>query len=182
MARIPLDHPRTLMVRLAEMYSRRKYGAVLEPGLAALHNRKVLRTVIRTESSAAGWDRLPTTLKGLAVMVPAAEIGCSWCMDFGYWEFHHAGVAREKLRDVPVWRDSDAYTAAERRVMEYAAAMTETPPAVSDEMVEGLRADLTDGQLVELTYLVALENQRSRVNSALGLTSQGFRATCELPA
>lgn len=35
--------------------------------------------------------------------------------------------------------------------------------------------------LVELTMMVAVENQRSRFNSALGLTSQGFRHRCEVP-
>ena len=30
--------------------------------------------------------------------------------------------------------------------------------------------------------MVAVENQRSRFNSALGLTSQGFKDRCELPA
>jgi hypothetical protein len=33
---------------------------------------------------------------------------------------------------------------------------------------------------MELTSLVALENMRSRSNAALGLTSQGFKAECEL--
>jgi alkylhydroperoxidase family enzyme len=65
-------------------------------------------------------------------------------------------------------------------VLEYAEAMTATPPTVTDELVESLRKDLSDEQLVELTALVALENQRSRTNAALGLTSQGFKEFCEL--
>jgi alkylhydroperoxidase family enzyme len=65
-------------------------------------------------------------------------------------------------------------------VLEYAEAMTETPPAIADELVERLRARLDDEQLVELTSLIALENMRSRTNAALGLESQGFKATCDL--
>ena len=38
------------------------------------------------------------------------------------------------------------------------------------------------GQLVELTAIVAVENLRSRINAALGLTAQGFRDQCEIPA
>ena len=44
-----------------------------------------------------------------------------------------------KMRDVPRWRDSDVYTDLERQVMAYAEAVTATPPAVTDEMVAGLR-------------------------------------------
>ena len=46
---------------------------------------------------------------------------------------------------------SDVYTPLERKVLEYAEAMTATPPKVTDEMVAGLRADLDDAQVVELT-------------------------------
>jgi alkylhydroperoxidase family enzyme len=49
-------------------------------------------------------------------------------------------------------------------------------------MVEALRRHLDDAQLVELTAIVAVENLRSRINSALGLTAQGFTDRGELPA
>ena len=180
MSRIPLEHPRTPVVRIAEWWSRRKYGDVLDPGKAALHNRGVLTTLLLTEGTVKLWRGLDPTLKALATMAAAARIECSWCLDFGYWEFTHGGVDQAKLRDVPRWRDSDAYTDLERRVMAYAEAMTATPPEVTDAQVAALRQNLGDKALVELTAMVALENQRSRTNSALGLTSQGFKETCEL--
>ncbi|WP_328991934.1 carboxymuconolactone decarboxylase family protein [Kribbella sp. NBC_01245] len=180
MARIPLENRRTPMVRFVQWWSRRKYGAQLEPGLVALHNRRVFRTMMLTEGSVTRWNSLDPTLAALATMAPAAMIGCSWCMDFGYWEYHHRGVPVAKLRDVSGWRDSTVYTELERKVLAYAEAMTATPPEVTDEMVEELRADLTDEQLVELTALIALENQRSRSNAAAGLTGQGFKEQCEL--
>jgi alkylhydroperoxidase family enzyme len=60
--------------------------------------------------------------------------------------------------------------------------MTQTPPQVTDEMVADLRTRFTDAEVVELTATIALENQRSRTNTALGLTSQGFRDHCDLPS
>jgi len=182
MARIPLDPPRTLVYRLAEWYSRRTYGAVLDPGAAMAHNPRVLLTNARFERSLQRWDRLDPTLEALAVMASAVTIGCSWCVDFGYWISTSKGVDPAKLRDVPRWRDSDAYTALERRVIAYAEAMSTTPPGVTDGMVAELRRELDDAALVELTMMVAVENSRSRFNAALGLTSQGFRDRCELPA
>jgi hypothetical protein len=58
--------------------------------------------------------------------------------------------------------------------------MTATPPEVTDEMAEALRTELGDDAFVELTMMVAVENERSRFNNALGLTSQGFKDHCEL--
>ena len=182
MARIPLDPPRSPLVRLAEWYSRRRFGAVLDPGAAIGHNPRVLLTYARHETSLARWNRLDPTLKSLAVMASAVTLGCSWCVDFGYWESTRRGVDPRKLREVPRWRDSDAFSDLERAVMAYAEAMTTTPLGVTDEMVARSRRDLDDAALVELTMMVAVENSRSRFNSALGLTSQGFSDRCALPA
>ena len=182
MARIPLDPPRTLLTRLADWYSRRAYGAVLDPGAAMAHNPRVLLSNARFERSVQRWNRLDPTLEALAVMASAVTIGCSWCVDFGYWISTSKGVEPAKLRDVPRWRDSGVYTDLERRVIAYAEAMSTTPPTVTDEMVADLRGELDDPTLVELTMMVAVENSRSRFNAALGLTSQGFRDRCELPA
>ena len=66
-------------------------------------------------------------------------------------------------------------------MLEYAEAMTATPPDVSDELAETLRTDLGNDAFVELSMIIAVENERSRFNSALGLTSQGFKDRCELP-
>ena len=182
MSRIPLNHKPTLLLRIAEIYSKRRYGAVLEPGLALLHNRKVLITLIAYENKVARWDTLDPTVKAVATLAAAAEIGCGWCLDFGFWESFHLGVDPVKLRDITDWQRSTAYDERERAAIRYAVAMTQTPPEVTDDMVADLRARFSDAELVELTAMIAVENQRSRTNAALGLTSQGFRDYCDLPS
>ena len=183
MARISLDPPRTLSYRIASRFSRRRYGTVLDPVAALAHNRQVGLAYGLFELQVERWRTLDQGLKDLAVMMAAATIGCSWCMDFGYWEsvMQHDGPA-EKIRAVPHWRDSGAFSERERLVLEYAEAMTATPPSVTDEMTERLSRHLSQAQLVELTAIVAVENLRSRINAALGLTAQGFKDRCEIPA
>ncbi|MEU1023506.1 carboxymuconolactone decarboxylase family protein [Streptomyces sp. NPDC005900] len=180
MARISLTPRRTLFFRLMEWYSERTYGKVLDPGRALAHHPRALWTYLRFEQGVAKWNKLDADLKELAVLASAASIGCAWCMDFGYWESHRRGMDPRKLRDVPAWRDSEAYTPLERDVMEYAEAMTANPPTVGDELAERLRTRLGEPAFVELTAMIAVENYRSRFNSALGLTSQGFKDACDL--
>jgi alkylhydroperoxidase family enzyme len=48
-------------------------------------------------------------------------------------------------------------------------------------MVTGLLQHLTEAQLVELTTIIAVENQRARINDALGITAQEFKQYCEIP-
>ncbi|ATL32176.1 carboxymuconolactone decarboxylase family protein [Streptomyces formicae] len=180
MARISLTPRRTPFFRIMEWYSRRTYGKVLDPGKALAHHPRALWSYLRFEQSLAKWNKLDEGLKQLAVMASSASIGCSWCMDFGFWESHRRGMDAHKLHDVPAWRDSDAYTPLERDVMEYAEAMSATPPTVDDDLAERLRTRLGEPAFVELTSMVAMENYRSRFNSALGLTSQGFKDSCDL--
>jgi AhpD family alkylhydroperoxidase len=180
-ARVPL-RTEGLLARAVSWYSRRSYGAEMEPMQALLNHRKVMLTIARFEMSLAKWDTLDRDLKELAQLSVASQIGCSWCMDFGYYVSRTNGMAREKLEQVATWRESTVFSALERKVLEYAEAMTATPPTVTDEMVAGLREDLSDAQVVELTSMVSVENIRSRTNAALGLTSQGFKAQCDLPA
>jgi alkylhydroperoxidase family enzyme len=85
----------------------------------------------------------------------------------------------DRISLVPAWRDHvDAFGELELWVMEYAEAMTDTEPTVTDALAGKLLGRLGEPAFVELTAIVAVENLRSRINSALGLTSQGFSDTC----
>jgi alkylhydroperoxidase family enzyme len=72
------------------------------------------------------------------------------------------------------------FTPLERAVMEYAEAMSRTPVTVTDEMVAGLRRELGDAALVELTAVIAFANFTTRPNVALGIESDGFADACGL--
>src|SRR3954463_7136798 len=123
MARISLDPPRTPLYRLTEWYSRRRFGTVADPAAAMGHDPRVLLGNAGFEMSVEKWRALDPTLKDLAVMATAVTVGCSWCVDFGYWIGTGKGTDPAKLRDVPRWRDSDRYTDLERLVLGYAEAV-----------------------------------------------------------
>jgi alkylhydroperoxidase family enzyme len=94
------------------------------------------------------------------------------------------GVTEAELRALPSYETSDVFNALEKRVIEYAVAMTRTPVEVSDQLHDELRAGLGDEALVELTAAIAWENYRARFNHAFGMESEGFSegAYCPLPA
>ena len=73
------------------------------------------------------------------------------------------------------------FTPLERDVLEYAEAMTNTPPTVSDELSARLLDGLGPAALVELTAYIAFANLATRSNVALGVESQGLSAACAIP-
>ncbi len=166
-----------IMTRVA----RRMWGKVPDNAYVLWHNKPVLKAVFGFEQKVARWKALDPHLRTYAEMASAGAIGCSWCLDFGYFMAHNDGLDLAKVREVPRWRESEVFTPLERDVLEYAEAMTLTPPTVTDEMVAHLVDELGAPAVVELTQMVALENMRSRFNSAAGLQSQGYSDVCELP-
>ena len=85
-----------------------------------------------------------------------------------------AGASDEKIREVPTWRESSLFSPVERDALEYAERMTITGEKVTDELFARLRRHFSEGQIVELTAVVALENFRSKFNPPLGIEAQGF--------
>jgi alkylhydroperoxidase family enzyme len=155
-------------------------GEVAEPVEVAWHHRKVLNFSFSVARQVKKWNTCDANLKTFAHMAVASMVGCSFCLDLGYFSAHNEGLDVTKAREVPQWRESDVFTPLERDVMEYAEAMTVTPPAVTDELSARLLAALGPAALVELTTYIALANFMTRGNVAMGIESQGFSAACAL--
>lgn len=161
--------------------SRRMLGSVPESLGVMWHHRPVMRFFVGLGRRPRSWDACDQSLKSFAHMAVASHVGCGACLDYGYFAANDEGLDIDKARQVPRWRDSDVFTALERDVMTYAEAMTHTPPTVTDDMSERLRAQIGTPALVELTAFIGLANLFARTNVALGLESEGLAASCGLP-
>jgi len=165
---------------IVRRFSMRLLGEVPEPTGIYFHNRPVLKTFLAVGAKSQKWSACDENLKSLAHMAVAAKVGCSWCLDFGYFHAHNQGLDERKASQVPVWRHSDVFTSLERDVLEYAEAMTTTPPSVSDAQFASLLEQLGEPAMVELTSQIAVANLYTRSNVAMGIESQGFSAACQL--
>jgi len=159
----------------------KQFGAMPEPVEVTWHNPKVAEASLRFGGMVSEWDAVDESLKSFAHMAVASQVGCSWCLDIGYFQSQHQNLDMAKASQVPRWRDSAVFTPLERDVMEYAEAMTNTPPTVTDELSARLLGQLGPALMIELTAFIAFSNLATRNNTALGIESQGFSAACELP-
>ncbi|KEI44215.1 carboxymuconolactone decarboxylase family protein [Saccharopolyspora rectivirgula] len=167
------------ITRLLYRFSRRRYTAVLEPMAVLAHHQPLLLTYCATEGMVQQAGKsLPEDLRELALYRVAVNIGCSWCVDFGEMQQRYSGLDTERLREIDRYATSEKFTELERKVIEYADAMTAQPMQVTDQQVAELDRQLGHKRTVELTFLIALENLRSRFNHAMGITAQGFADSC----
>jgi AhpD family alkylhydroperoxidase len=171
-------------LKLFYRVARKRFGAVPEPMAITAHHGKLLRaSVIHELLVEKAAHTLPVSVRELAVYRTATQLGCSWCVDFGTMLQLHDGLDIERLKKIDDYATSPAYTEQERLAIAYADAMTATPTVVTDEQTAALERAFGRKGLLELTYLIALENQRGRMNSALGITDQGFTSgdACRVP-
>jgi alkylhydroperoxidase family enzyme len=165
---------------LMKKMSKRMLGEVPDALGVMWHHRPMLKASFGYSHKASKWDECDKDLKSYAHMAVASLIGCSFCLDLGYFQAHNEGLDVAKAREIPRWRESDLFTPLERDVLEYAEAMSQTPPTVTDELSARLLEQLGAPALLELTGYVALANQMARGNVALGIEAQGFAAACGL--
>jgi len=178
--RIPKTELTGLYGAVVKRMSRRMFGAVPEPAEVMWHNRKVLNFGFSVGRKAMKWDKCDLSLKSFAHMAVASLVGCSFCLDLGYFMANNEGLDLVKAREVPRWRESDVFTPLERDVMEYAEAMTVTPPTVTDELSDRILKAIGPAAMVELSSYIALANFMTRGNVAMGIESQEFSASCGL--
>ncbi|MDG3010956.1 carboxymuconolactone decarboxylase family protein [Rhodococcus sp. D2-41] len=178
--RIPKAELTGVRGAIVKRVSRKMLGDVPEPVEIAWHNKKVLNFSFTVGRKVGKWDQCDESLKSFAHMAVAGMVGCSFCLDLGYYQARNEGLDMAKAHEVARWRESAAFTPLERDVLEYAEAMTATPPTVTDELSARLLEALGPAALVELTTFIALANFYTRSNTAMGVESQGFATDCEL--
>ena len=179
--RLPKAEITGLYGYLLKRFCRKLFGDIPEPAEVMWHNRAVLSSSMGFGRKVQKWDQLDPNLQSFAHMAVASLVGCSWCLDLNYFHAHNEGLDEVKASEVPRWRESPVFTSLERDVMEYAEAMSETPPRVTDDLFARLLEPLGVPAMVELTALVGFANMTTRSNTAMGIESQGFSKACKLP-
>lgn len=112
--RIPKAELTGIYGAMVKRMSRKMFGVVPEPVEVAWHNRKVLNFSFSVGRKAQKWDQCDENLKSFAHMAVASLVGCSFCLDLGYFQAHNEGLDLTKAREVPRWRESDVFTPLER--------------------------------------------------------------------
>jgi AhpD family alkylhydroperoxidase len=173
-----------LLTRLMYRYAKREFGEVPEPfTVAAHHPRLLVANAVHETLLKSGSKTLPGSVRDLAVFWTARTVGCSWCVDFGTMLMRLESLDTERLKMIDEYATSPLFTDDERATIAYADAMTTDPHNVTDEQVDDLKRRFGEAGVIELTYQIGVENMRSRMYAALGITEQGFSSgdACRVP-
>jgi alkylhydroperoxidase family enzyme len=78
-----------------------------------------------------------------------------------------SGIKDEKLAAVWEFRTSPLYTDAERVAIEFAIAAASQPNEVTDELFSRMKQHWSEGQIVEITSLIAYFGFMNRFNDTM---------------
>jgi len=181
-----------LLVKLAFYFMRRNMAQLtgrapdrlIEPGELLAHTPGLLLAYGMLEWATAKLERVDKRLGFLAELKAATLTQCEYCIDLGSQVARRAGLSDAQLLALPQYRESELFTDLEKLVLDYAVGMSRTPVEVPEALFAKLREHFDDAQLMELTYIIALENLRGRFNLALGVGAAGFSEgrICAVPA
>jgi alkylhydroperoxidase family enzyme len=77
------------------------------------------------------------------------------------------GVSEDKIAAVPHWSVSEVFDARERAVLAYADGLVLDGGRIADGVFAGLKAFLSDEQILELTYITCLYEMHAVMSRAL---------------
>jgi len=108
------------------------------------------------------------TLKDLVQLRASQMNGCAFCVDMHSKEAKIHGERELRLYHLPIWRESNLYTAKERAALEWTETVTKLGEhGVPDAIYDAVRAEFSDKELVELTYAVIAINGWNRMAIAM---------------
>ncbi|MBI4610479.1 MAG: hypothetical protein HY726_15890 [Candidatus Rokubacteria bacterium] len=85
-----------------------------------------------------------------------------------------AGIPAEKLAALGSYRESGAFTEREKAALEFAELISRDDADVSDACVSRLSEHFSDGEIVELAFIVGYQTFASKFAKAFRLAPQGF--------
>jgi AhpD family alkylhydroperoxidase len=181
-----------LYVKIAYHFARRGIAKLtgrqtermIEPLQMYAHVPVLFKGHAKLEQATAKLHRLDKRLHALAELKAATLTHCEYCIDMGSAISRQWGLTDEKILALPSYQTSPLFSELDELVLDYAVGMTRTPVDVPDELVDKLRQHLDDGQIVDLTHHIAVENIRGRFNLALGIGPAGISngMVCAVPA
>ena len=175
----PIDQPKGLMMKLAFWMTRRQFGKVMTP-MRVLYPRlpgmmKAAYEIVKFEMHGL---RLEPELHYLVVTLASRINGCDFCLDLGRSMAIREHLGMAKFDAVADYRTSPLFSDRERAALAYVEEITRSK-RVSDATFADLRAHFNEREIVEITWLNALENFYNLINIPLEIGSDGFCALAQ---
>ena len=100
------------------------------------------------------------------VAIRASQMnGCGFCVDMHVKQAKIHGERELRIHHLVAWRESTLFNPRERAALAWAEALTKlAKEGVADEIYERVRAQLSEKEISDLSFVVAATNAWNRLN------------------
>lgn len=124
--------------------------------------KKLLDFSMQTDKSA-----IEGSIRDLVDLRASQLNGCGFCVDMHVKQATIHGERALRLHHVAIWRESPLFAPRERAALAWTEALTQlSPHGVADDLYERVRAEFSEKEISDLTFLVMKINAWNRVNVA----------------
>lgn len=172
----PIEKPKGIRLRMAYWITRRPYGKVpavikivvsRNPGLV-----KVSTEIGKFEMKGIHLDK---SLHHMIETMVAGINGCGFCLDLGRAMAVQHKLNMDKFNALPSYQTSPLFSDKERAALTYAEEATRHKQ-VSDATFEELRTHFNEQEIVEITWITAIQNYYNLLTVPLEIESDGLCA------
>ncbi|MBK9981707.1 MAG: carboxymuconolactone decarboxylase family protein [Saprospiraceae bacterium] len=114
--------------------------------------------------------RVTSALKRLIAYISSYTTGCQYCQAHGIRAAERYGASEDQLLHIWDYKTHTSFSEAERAALDFSVAASSVPNAVDDTIAENLRQYWDDGEIVEITGVIALFGFLNRWNDSMGTT------------
>lgn len=114
--------------------------------------------------------RVTSALKRLVATISSYTAGCQYCQAHGIRAAERYGADEEQLKHIWEYASHPAFSEAEKAALDFAVAASSIPNAVDENISIRLHQHFDDGEIVELTGVIALFGFLNRWNDSIGTT------------
>jgi AhpD family alkylhydroperoxidase len=175
----PIERPQGLLTRFAYWMSKRQLGKVMTPMKVVF--ARIPRTITSEFALVRVLEGGLTLDKGLQFLLQthvASLNGCAFCVDIARAVAVRRRLTREKVEALGEYRSHPAYSDRERAALAYVEEATRHK-RVADATFATLRTHFNEREIVEITWLNAVENYFNLINLPLEIESDGLCAIAE---
>ncbi len=112
--------------------------------------------------------RVTSALKRMIAYISSNAAGCRYCQAHAIRAAERYGAEQEKLDNIWDYKTHAAFSEEERAALDFAFAASIIPNSVDDQIADNLRTYWDEGEIVEITGVVALFGYLNRWNDSMG--------------
>jgi AhpD family alkylhydroperoxidase len=166
----PIDHPKSLKLKLVYWFTKRKLGKVITP--LKVHSTRFPEGLALSNKIMATEEKisLDPKLNHLIKVYVATMNGCAFCVDIGKALAQTKNLDAGIFDDLLIFEESSHFSESEKAALAYVDEATRNKH-VNDATFERLRHNFTEKEIVQITLLNAIENYYNLMNAPMNIGS-----------